>query len=171
MFEFSALPLSIDLKKRPSLQKEEGDEKQCIDNFIDLLIFTPKGSFTADPDFGFEYWNHEFSNFDVKEFNNNYMGVLSTGASVDRLSHKDCEDSLRSGIEQYEPRLLEPKVRIDLRINQKKGRKKIQSKYEMHITIGGKIKEGLGMKDYEKKVVFMVEPMLKPNVKASALYI
>ena len=29
-----------------------------IDNFIELIVFSPKGSFIADDDFGFEYWNH-----------------------------------------------------------------------------------------------------------------
>lgn len=29
-----------------------------IDNFIELIVFSPKGSFLADDDFGFEYWNH-----------------------------------------------------------------------------------------------------------------
>ena len=38
------------------------DRIKMLDNLVDLIIFTPRGSFDADPDFGFEYWNHEYSN-------------------------------------------------------------------------------------------------------------
>ena len=40
-----------------------------IDNFIELIVFSPKGSFIADDDFGFEYWNHEYSNVHFRSFN------------------------------------------------------------------------------------------------------
>ena len=29
-----------------------------LDNLVELIVFTPRGSFAADPDFGFEYWSH-----------------------------------------------------------------------------------------------------------------
>ena len=57
------------------LNREIDDKKLMLDNLVELIVFTPKGSFSADPDFGFEYWNHEYSNIHYRDFNNNHTGM------------------------------------------------------------------------------------------------
>lgn len=165
MTNFSHIPLSINFSSSPILEEESGDIEKSIDSILNLIVFTPKGSFIADPDFGFEYWNHEFSNINVREFNNNYLGMVSNVKSLNEISRKQCENSLRESIICYEPRLHQPDVKVELDINNKKSRKSMPSKYEMRILITGSLDDGLGiMRPYEKRVSFMVEPIAKKLV-------
>lgn len=162
MHKFSHIPLSINFSKSPVLEQESGDIEKSIDSILDLIIFTPKGTFSADPDFGFEYWNHEFSNINVREFNNNYIGVTSDVKTLNEISRKQCENSLRESIICYEPRLRQPDVRVEIDVNNKRSRKSMPSKYEMRIMINGSLDDGLGiMRPYEKRISFMVEPIAK----------
>lgn len=162
MSTFISIPLSISLSPSPRLDKDNGDIEKCIDNILELIVFTPKGTFAADPEFGFEYWNHEFSNINVREFNNSYMGMASDSQTLNDVSRKQCEKSLKESILSYEPRLLNPEVKIELEINEKVRRRKSQSKYEMRIMINGSIDDGLGIaKPFEKRISFMVEPTAK----------
>ena len=162
MTNFSHIPLSIGFSKSPILEQESGDMERSINNILDLIVFTPKGSFIADPDFGFEYWNHEFSNINVREFNNNYLGMVSNVKTLNEISRKQCEISLKESILCYEPRLHQPDVKVELDINNKKSRKSIPSKYEMRIMITGSLDDGLGiMRPYEKRISFIVEPIAK----------
>lgn len=162
MTSFSHIPLSINFSASPILEQESGDVEKSIDGILDLIVFTPKGAFIADPDFGFEYWNHEFSNINVREFNNNYLGMVSNVKTFNEISRKQCEKSLKESILSYEPRLQHPEVRVELDINDKKSRKSMPSKYEMKILITGSLDDGLGiMRPYEKRISFMVEPIAK----------
>lgn len=162
MSNFTEIPLNITFGSVPVLSRETGDIESCIDSIIDLIVFTPKGSFSADPEFGFEYWNHEFSNINVREFNNSYIGMMSNLQSFNGISRRQCEASLKESILTYEPRLLKPEVKIELEINQKISRRNSQSKYEMKILISGAIDDGLGVtRQYEKRIAFMVEPIAK----------
>lgn len=146
----------------PALEKESGELENCINRILDLIVFTPKGTFSADPEFGFEYWNHEFSNINVREFNNSYMGMVADTQSLNDVSRRQCELSLKESIMAYEPRLINPEVKIELEINDKIRKKKSQSKYEMKILIIGSIDDGLGIvRLFEKRVSFMVEPTAK----------
>lgn len=150
------------MAKSPSLEKESGELDSCINSILDLIVFTPTGSFGADPEFGFEYWNHEFSNINVREFNNNYMGMVADAQSSNDVSRKKCELSLKKSILAYEPRLINPEVKIELEINDKVRKRKSQSKYEMRIMINGSIDDGLGIvRPFEKRISFMVEPTAK----------
>lgn len=162
MTVFSHIPISIDFSESPVLEQENGDLEKSIDSILDLIVFTPKGSFIADPDFGFEYWNHEFSNINVREFNNNYLGMVTNVRTLNDISRMQCEDSLKESILNYEPRLQQPVVRVELEINAKKNRKSMPSKYEMRILITGSLDDGLGVtRPYEKKISFMVEPIAR----------
>lgn len=162
MQDFTAIPLSIRSGDATALEKESGDLEQCISNLLDLIVFTPRGSFSADPEFGFEYWNHEFSNINVREFNNSYMGMTADAQPVNEISRRQCEASLRESILAYEPRLLKPEVRVELEMNDRPRKRKSQSKYEMRILISGSIDDGLGIaRPYEKRISFMVEPVAR----------
>jgi len=162
MSSFSHIPLSIDFSKSPIVEQEAGDIENSIDSILDLIVFTPRGAFVADPDFGFEYWNHEFSNINVREFNNNYLGMVSNVKSLNEISRSQCERSLKESILSYEPRLRQPDVRVELDMNSKRSRKSLPSKYEMRILITGFLDDGLGItRPYEKRISFMVEPIAK----------
>lgn len=166
MTEFTLIPLSINLSQSSALEKEQGDVESSIHNILDLIIFTPKGTFAADPEFGFEYWNHEFSNINVREFNNSYLGMVSDAQILNDVSRKQCEQSLKESILSYEPRLLNPEVRIELDVNNNDRKRKSLSKYEMRIMITGAIDDGLGIaRQFEKKVAFMVEPTVRNDKK------
>lgn len=159
MSQFISIPVSIHGDSPHVFEEEIGDVDKSIDSIIDLIVFTAKGTFSADPEFGFEYWNHEFSNINVREFNNSHIGVLSSSSSLNDISRKKCEISLKESLMTYEPRLLNPEVKIELEINEKVRAKKSQPKYEMRISINGSIDDGLGiLRQYEKRIAFMVEP-------------
>lgn len=165
MSDYTSIPLALSFEGDSVLEKNSGDIERCIDSIIDLIVFTPKGAFSADPEFGFEYWNHEFSNINVREFNNSYIGMLVSARPVDGISRKQCEQSIRESIISYEPRLLQPEVKIELEINNILQKKNSQSKYAMRILITGSIDDGLGvLRPYEKRISFMVEPVAKKTI-------
>lgn len=159
---FTHIPLSIDFSRSPVLSQDGGDLCNAIDRMLELIVFTPKGSFIADPEFGFEYWNHEFSNINIREFNNNYLGMVSNSGKVNEISRKRCEQSLKESILNYEPRLIQPEIRVELYANVRRNRRNLSSKYEMRIAVTGSIDDGLGvMMPYEKIISFMVEPIAR----------
>ena len=88
MTAYTSIPLSINVGQSPILERESGELENCINSILDLIVFTPKGTFSADPEFGFEYWNHEFSNINVREFNNSYMGMVADAQSLNDVSKK-----------------------------------------------------------------------------------
>jgi len=148
----------------PSLRLKRDVEGRIamLDNLIELIVFTPRGSFVGDPDFGFEYWNHEFSNVHYREFNNS-QSILSN-QSQEEITKKECEDSVRESLATYEPMLKNVTVSIELEAAYEKGmhRKKMPSKYQLNVVVEGTLDDGLGTRrPYRKVVVFFVEPTVK----------
>lgn len=114
-----------------------------IDNLVELVIFTPRGSFDADPDFGCEYWNSEFSN---------------------KPTLDDSQDSIRQSLTTYVPQLKQVSVDmvLDAPDTEIQKKKKVRSKYMVTITIEGIIDDGLGTTTpYKKDVKFLMEPTTK----------
>lgn len=149
----------------PSLRlvRNINDHITKLDNLVELIVFTPRGSFAADPDFGFEYWNHEFSNVHYREFNINQAGQAG-GNVQNEITKKECEDSIRNSLATYEPMLKDVSVSIVLNSAADKGshRKKMPSKYELNVVVDGNLDDGLGTRRrYRKIVVFLVEPTVK----------
>ena len=139
------------------------DSIAMLDNLVELVVFTPRGSFAADPDCGFEYWNHEFSNVHYHEFNINQTGSVSSGLR-NEVTRKECEDSIRQSLATYMPMLKNVSVSILLDSAFEKGghRKKAPSKYELNVVVNGSLDDGLGTRrPYSKAVVFFVEPTVK----------
>ena len=125
------------------------DRIKMLDNLVDLIIFTPRGSFDADPDFGFEYWNHEYSNIHYREFNSEHTGYSGNGLN-DEVTKEECKKSICQSLESYEPEV------------EKQRRKKVLSKYVVTISVEGIIDDGLGTTTpYKKDVVFLMEPIAK----------
>ncbi len=134
-----------------------------IDNFIELIVFSPKGSFIADDAFGFEYWNHEYSNVHFLSFNHgqnvNYINGLYTEVTL-----KECKNSIENSLAVYEPQLKHVNVSIELGSIKTEGNanRKLLSKYEVTIRISGMLDDGLGtFVPYNKDVSFLMEPTVK----------
>lgn len=145
------------------LVRDIADHVTMLDNLVELIVFTPRGSFAGDPDFGFEYWNHEFSNVHYQEFNINQTASVSTGLR-NEVTKKECEDSIRQSLATYEPMLKNVSVNIVLDSAVDKGthHKKAPSKYELNVVVEGSLDDGLGTRrPYRKVVVFFVEPTVK----------
>lgn len=142
------------------------DRFAMLDNLVELIVFTPRGSFEADPDFGFEYWNHEFSNVHYREFNTNQGGLTVQGGLKNEVTRKECEESIRISLATYEPMLKQVAVSIqlDTAANKQRRKRRIASKYEVNVIVEGKLDDGLGtMQPYRKSVVFLVEPTVRHN--------
>lgn len=146
-----------------SILRDIDDHIRMLDNLVELIVFTPRGSFAADPDFGFEYWNHEYSNVHYREFNNSQLGKLTKGLQ-NEVTKKECEDSIMNSLATYEPMLKNVTVSIvlDTAENKQVRRKKTASKYEVNVVVEGQLDDGLGtLQPYRKNVVFLVEPTVK----------
>lgn len=134
-----------------------------LDNFIELIVFSPKGSFIADDDFGFEYWNHEYSNMHLLSFNHEQNGNYSNGL-YNEVTLKEYKESIEQSLNVYEPQLKHINVSIELGSikEEKYARRKLLSKYEITIKISGMLDDGLGtLMPYNKDVSFLIEPTVK----------
>lgn len=126
-----------------------------LDNFLELIVFTRKGSFPSDPDFGFEYWNYEYSNAHYKSNpKGNNIGF------ADIKLKEDCQDSIRKSLETYEPMLTGVTVSVELRdVIEMSGAASYMSKYQVCVTVNGTIEDGLGTRcDYNRQMAFDMEP-------------
>ena len=147
------------------IRRDIEDRLQMLDNLVELIVFTPRGDFEADPDFGFEYWNHEFSNVHYREFNAS-QGTKTTSL-YNEVTKKECEDSIKQSLAAYEPMLKNVTVNIELNAASEKQRRKrrIASKYAVNVIVEGGIDDGLGvLRPYRKVVVFLVEPTVKRQI-------
>lgn len=148
---------------RIDLVRNVEEKKRRLDHLVELIVFTPRGNFSADPDFGFEFWNHEFSNIRQREFNNDHTG-LTSDIMVNEVTKKECEDSVRNSLAVYEPLLKDVFVRMELKIVEleKQIQKKIRHKFLVNVIVEGNIEEGLGTSArYKKEVSFLMEPTAK----------
>ena len=159
---FISTPLSFQ-EHSLCMDRNIADRVGMLDNLIELIVFTPRGSFAADPDFGFEYWNHEYANVHYREFNISQTGKIGNGL-YNEVTKKECEDSIRTSLATYEPMLKNVNVSIELDTAEGKNirRKKVMSKYEVNVVVEGSIDDGLGtVLPYRKTVVFLIEPTVK----------
>lgn len=134
-----------------------------IDNLIELIVFSPKGSFIADDDFGFEYWNHEYSNVHFRSFNHGQNGTYSNGL-YNEVTLKECKESIEKSLSIYEPQLKQVYVSIELGSikTENESNHKLLSKYEVTIVITGVLDDGLGtIVPYKKEISFLMEPTVK----------
>ena len=160
---FIKTPLTFqDTDARLRIARDIEDRIRMLDNLIELIIFTPRGSFIADPDFGFEYWNHEYSNIHYREFNSEHNG-FSDGLN-NEITKEECMKSIRQSLEHYEPQLKQVNVSLEITAAEaeKQHKKKVLSKYVVTISVEGIIEDGLGTTTpYRKDVIFLMEPTAK----------
>lgn len=153
----------------PVLELERGlnSQVELLDNLIELIVFTPRGSFLADPDFGFEYWNHEYSNIQYRSFNSGQSGMLAGPMGLE-VTKSECQESIRKSLLTYAPQLKNVKVdvQLDTAFNKEQQRKKkVQSKHLVSVNIEGEIDSGISTNHYKKKVEFLMEPTAKRRVQ------
>lgn len=140
------------------LRRPVYDKLDMLDNLVELVVFTPRGSFDSDPDFGFEYWNHEYSNVRFREFNN---GQSIQGSGV---SKQECEESVRRSLLSYAPFLEQINVAMELNAltRSEQARRRTVSKYEVIVRVEGSLDYGLNTeRPYIKVIRFLMEPMAK----------
>ena len=135
------MSLTIPLQFSPRTGfKKDVSEVDSICSFIELLVATPKGSCESDPDFGFVFKSFRFENF------NEERGVISSPDDTANQSvfyrHKVHGRSINSNpfahdlkrsIEQYEPRLHNPKVVMEYK----------QKEKTIVLTVSGTVGDGL----------------------------
>jgi hypothetical protein len=114
--------------------------KESIDNFIDLLVVSPNGSFKADYNFGFVFQNFRFENCDANEQINSKKMY---GESVNKNNYAY---DLKLAIEEYETRLknVHVKMEYDSKIKQ------------ISLEITGKYEEEYVEKKYQKNISFII---------------
>jgi len=162
--KFASTPISFrNAESSITIIRDIEERISMLDNLVELIVFTPKGSFNGDPDFGFEYLNHEYSNVQYRDFNNDQTGIARTGL-YDEITRKECQDSIRQSLATYAPMLKQTIVSIELNSAEtdKQGKRKVPSKYVVTIKVNGTIDDGLGTTcEYEKSVKFLMEPTAK----------
>lgn len=132
-----------------------------IDNLIELIAFTPYGSCAADPEFGFEYWNHEYVNIQYRTFNNGQVSTVADGTRRE-ITKSECQDSIKRSLSIYAPQLKNANVSVELNsANAERHHKKVQPKHKVSITVEGDIDSGISVQHYKKEVVFFMEPTTK----------
>jgi len=117
-----------------------GDIKKSIDNFIELLVVSPNGSFKADYDFGFVFQNFRFENSDTNE------QIDSKKLYGESINKNNYAYDLKMTIEEYESRLKNVQVKMNYNSKRK----------EISINVTGKYEESFIEKDYQKNISFYI---------------
>ena len=162
MMRFISTPLEFQNEGR-TLKRDIEQRVRMLDNLVELIVFTPRGTFEVDPDLGFEYWNHEYSNVHHREFNNSQSGRMA-GGLTNEVTKKECEESIRQSLAAYEPMLKNVAVYIELdsAYDLQMRKRKMPSKYQVNVIVEGNLDDGLGTKSpYRKQVTFLIEPTVK----------
>lgn len=145
------------------IKRRQGSEVEQLDNLIELIAYTPRGSFLADPDFGFEYWNHEYSNIQYRTFNSGQGGLLA-GTASQEVTKLECQESIRQSLLTYAPQLTKVEVAVELKAadySERPGKRKVQSKHVIIIVVEGELDNGIGTSRYKKRIEFLIEPSAK----------
>ncbi len=154
------------------IRRDIDDPVAMLDNLVELIVFTPKGSFAADPDFGFEYLNHEYVNVPHHEFNEGHISFLTTSVDDKGVEKKkvvkfvtltECKESIRQSLEIYAPQLKDVNIGIKLdNVEEEYKTRKLHSRCKVSIVVEGVIADELQtMREYQKEVVFLIEPTVK----------
>ena len=114
--------------------------KESIDDFLELLVVCPNGSFKADYNFGFAFQNFRYVNCDANDqINAKYL----YGKSVNKDNYAY---DLKLAIETYEPRLRNVVVEMDYKTSIK----------QVSLEITGKYEEDFTVKNYLKNISFII---------------
>ena len=162
---FYKSPLMINSENLTIIRELESI-RASVDAFLELLVFTPKGGFKPDPDFGFEFWSNEFQNFVIKNFNNRTSDANLINHKGENTDKESCEKGLKKNIEEYEPRLKNVRVNLtivqNIAITKNDTSKANEIKYDVYIKVVGELTiDSLTTEDYVKDIQFAVGPMIR----------
>jgi len=132
------IPITVTEKFTP--ENMTGKIKESIDNFLNLLVISPNGSFKADYGFGFVFQNLRYENCDSNEQINNKKLY---GSSVNKNNYAY---DLKQTIEEYESRLKNVQVRMGFEAKEKR----------ITLDITGKYEEDYVEKSYQKNISFLI---------------
>jgi hypothetical protein len=117
-----------------------GKLKESIDNFIELLVVSPNGSFKADYNFGFVFQNFRYENCDSNEQINDKKLY---GLSVNKNNYAH---DLKQTIEAYESRLKNVEVKMNYNAKIK----------QISLEVTGEYEEDYVGKKYQKNISFLI---------------
>ncbi len=144
-----------------SIARDIKDRIAMMDNLVELAAFTARGRFNADPDFGLEFWNQEYSNVSDEQFNNNNTGKDEYHPESTK---ERCEASIAESLMAYAPESLKVRgINVLMNLKDNDTSQQIQHKkyshHEVVIFVSAQLDDGLGTTfDYSREVSFMVEP-------------
>lgn len=141
-----------------SIERSLENRRAMLDGFIELIVYSSCGSFNADPDFGLWYWEREYSNLNMSQFNSNTPVDNREGFK------QRCEQSIVRSLRTYVPEFRDVRVSMTLSPvgDERPGRRKVMSKHLVTIVIEGKMDNGLNTDaPYSKEVSFYAEPTAK----------
>lgn len=157
----------IPTESRLSLSRPYDDPVAMMDNLVEMIVLTPKGTFNADPDFGFEYWDPIYADVSPLQYN---VGSDNDGYSRQYVKDK-CEAGIVECIINYAPLCLKVSdvfVEMSLKNNMVKlmGPRKVYSHREVSVTVTAKIDDGIGtLRDYYREITFMMEPVFRRSMR------
>ena len=160
--QYISTPITfIDADSMLEVKHNLESEIALLDNLIELIVFTPRGSFLADPEFGFEYWNHEYSNIQYQTFNSGQG--LSTKGNGQEITKIECQESIKNSLWTYAPQLKRVNVTVELNAakQERLQSQKKQSKHQVIVVVEGDIEKGIGISHYKKEVAFLIEPTVR----------
>jgi hypothetical protein len=146
---FQKIELSNNKKQThfdPVFQKVD-KVKESIDEFIDLLVFTHPGECVFFHDFGFAFWESQFSNISIEHLNNS------------EYPKKEFEESLQRSISRYETRLEDVNVEV-LLTNQDISPLVKKNTFSVVVSVTGKTKTFPG-EPYHRTIIFASETMTR----------
>ena len=154
------------------LKRDINSEETMLNNLIDLIVYTPRGGFSSDPDFGFEFWNHEYKNINYNSFNNGQGDQLPNGKGQ-KITKKECEESIKNSLETYAPQLKNIHVDVKLEAvpwknNTGEKDESVSSKHRISIIIKGERSDGIKNDiPYERPLTIFIEPVAKKRTASS----
>lgn len=146
-----------------TIEREVEERLSMMDNLVELVVFTPIGSFRADPDFGLEYWNYEYANISDTQFNTG----ADRGTDNKQSLKEQCEASIAESIKTYAPEKLNVKdIMVTMNLNDDAasvhGTHNVYSHHIVVIHVAAKIDNGMDTSfQYTTEITFMMEPATK----------
>ena len=156
------VPLSFQRTEQSvTIERPVNDHVALMDTLVELAVFTPVGSFNADPDFGLEYWNYEYVNISDTQFNDGSYRADFSKSSI----KEQCEASIAESIKAYAPenlKVTDVMVKINLKDDDTHLHGKVYSHHVVVIHVEAKLLNGMGtFSQYTRELAFMVEPTVK----------
>jgi hypothetical protein len=125
---------------RFSKENESRNVQESLDDFIDLIVFSPHGSFKADYYFGFVLQNTRFQISDTDD------QIENKKIQGDSFNKNNYANDLKTAIEEYETRIKRVRVSMSYDTALKK----------VSIDVSGQYEDDFTEKMYKKNIMFYI---------------